>query len=191
MGARSAAKSSERLPKGIYKRGKSYYLRARDTEGRLIRKSFGTDLEAALLLADRIERERQRQKELAPTSLPRLVANWMARHELRSRPRTVDEAKAAARRILAEFGEMDARDLTEERLQAYVAHRRRECGVEANKQGHSGDTRDPQAGGPPEGPCCDAAPRRVAALGIEEEDPAGHRTGRFSAPPADRRSARY
>ncbi len=130
MGARSSIKSREHLPKGIYRRGTAYYLRVRDTDGRLVRRSFGIDLEAALRERDYIERERKRQKELGPTSLSKLVANWMARHELRSRPRTVEEAKAAARRILAEFGEMDARDLTEERLQAYVARRRRECGVE-------------------------------------------------------------
>jgi site-specific recombinase XerD len=68
--------------------------------------------------------------ELGPTSIDQLIQNWLARHDLRSRPRTIREVRAAAKRVLAEFGGMDAKNLTERRVQAYVARRRKKCGVE-------------------------------------------------------------
>ena len=130
MGASGAANPAPGLPAGIYQRGSAYYVRVRDTSGKLIRRSFGADLEAAIAERDRIESERAAQADLAPTSIDRLVENWLSRHELRSRPRTIKKVKAAARRVLAEFGGTDARKLTEQRVQAYVVRRRKECGVE-------------------------------------------------------------
>jgi hypothetical protein len=42
--------------------------------------------------------------------------------------------KSVSRRVIAEFVGMDATKLTEQRLQAYVAPRRKKCGVEQTKR---------------------------------------------------------
>ncbi len=131
MGARSATKSGAGLPKGIYRRGDQYWIRVRGAHGKLVRKSCGATLEAAVEERDRIVSEREARRQAGPTSLPRLIQSWLARHELRSRPRTIEGARQAAGRLLAEFGPADARDLTEERLADYVRRRRQNVGVES------------------------------------------------------------
>ena len=89
MGATSAAKSRRGLPKGVYRRGDSYWIRVRGADGRLVRHSCGPNLGAAIAERDRIVREREVRRRAGPTRLPRLIETWLARHELRSRPRTV------------------------------------------------------------------------------------------------------
>jgi site-specific recombinase XerD len=130
MRAARAENSDPALPKGIYRRGDAYYVDVLDASGKRVRRSFGSDLLAALEERARIEKRRARKLALAPTSFEQLVENWLDRHALRSRPKTLDEVRAAAKRILAEFGDMDARKLTEQRIQAYVVRRRKQCGVE-------------------------------------------------------------
>jgi integrase len=131
MGATSAAKSGPGLPRGIFKRGAHFWIRVRDADGKLVRRSCGPRLGDALAERDRLVRERAQRRAAGPTSLPVLVRAWLARHELRSRARTIQGARQAAKRLLDEFGNVDVRRLTEVRLADYVRRRRCEVGVES------------------------------------------------------------
>jgi hypothetical protein len=123
MGARTPEISAEELPKGVRRRGGSYCINVLDAAGRRVRRSFGGDRDGAIAEVPRLTAEREQLREAGLTSIDQLVQNWLVRHELRSRPNTLRKVRAAARRVLAEFGGMDATKLTEQRRQAYVARR--------------------------------------------------------------------
>lgn len=49
------------LPKGLYKRGKSYYLDYKGESGRRVRRSAGSDLHLALALLERVRAPRSEE----------------------------------------------------------------------------------------------------------------------------------
>ena len=130
MAAKGGHKSGRDLPTGVYKRGDVYWVRWRTAGGKELRKRCGRDLQAAKRERERLVDEQRLLAAAGTTGLPRVLDNWMTRHELRSRPRTVSTSRSVAKRLLEGFGAIDLRRLTEVDVQRYVQRRRKDVGVQ-------------------------------------------------------------
>jgi integrase len=107
------------LPRGIYKRGSSYYVRYRH-EGKWKHKSAGPDLGAALEL----------QAELSgldatpgAVRLHELVERYLKRLETYGKPSTVRTHRVVAGNLLRFFRSRPVESLTSTDLEAYIQHR--------------------------------------------------------------------
>jgi site-specific recombinase XerD len=107
------------LPKGIYQRGGSYYVRYRH-EGKWRHKSAGSDLGAALALQAEL-----RGLEPAPDAvrLQSLVERYLQRLETYGKPSTVHTHRVVAGNLVRFFRNRPVESLTSADLEAYIQHR--------------------------------------------------------------------
>ena len=110
------------LPKGLYKRGKSYYLDYKDETGMRIRRSTGPDLHRALDLLKAVRGSRT--KVHGGTGLKAVLDSYLIRQRIYSKPRSVRVAESSVRRLLLHFGDPPVLELEQSDIDGFVVARR-------------------------------------------------------------------
>ncbi len=111
---------------GLVKRNGVYWADYRDARGRRIRKSLRTR-DRVLARKSLEELEQQPAEQLPFKEFVRRWVQWK-RYESDTpiKPRTAKFIQLAAKRFIAEFGDLDADDIPQDRVEAYKTRRRRE-----------------------------------------------------------------
>jgi integrase len=108
------------LPTGVYKRGKSYYIRFRQN-GRWQHKSAGPDLPAALELRDHLRSGTEFPSDVV--RFDELVDHYIARQRIYSKPKSVKNARHSTARLLQHFGRRPVCSLDADDLDRFVSAR--------------------------------------------------------------------
>ena len=110
------------LPKGLYKRGSSYYLDYKDETGKRIRRSAGPDLHVALDLLKSVRGPHSADGSGA--GLKTLLDCYLARQRIYSKARSVSVAESSSKRLVLHFGDPRISALDQEAVDGFIVARR-------------------------------------------------------------------
>ncbi len=104
------------LPRGIYRRGSSYYLSYRDETGKLVRRSAGKDLQKAIEQLRMVHRDQAQGNGFVA-----LVNSYLERQEVYSKRGSVKNARSCVNRLIQHFGDVELASLRALDLDRFIS----------------------------------------------------------------------
>jgi len=109
------------LPKGLYKRGNSYYIDYKDETGRRIRRSVGQDLHHAMSVLQSVRDATYRRGDVVGLGV--VLESYLSRQRIYSKKRSVKAAESSARRLLLHLGDVPVSRLDQRSVDEFVRFR--------------------------------------------------------------------